>query len=152
MENKHYTPSIEEFHVGFEYQSLQDERLPEKEESWETNTIKDEWEMRIFIGYYCGDHFAGLRIKYLDEKDLKEIGFIDKATIHKGLQKDSTKLFQYNNGRYFVHLEATWFSSWVVIRIDTSVSENSVQTQVVHSITINNKSALLVLMKQLNIL
>jgi len=40
MESKYYTPDISEFHVGFEYESLEDPRLPEKQYSWSKNIIK----------------------------------------------------------------------------------------------------------------
>ena len=75
-ESKYYTPEIEEFHVGFEYESLQDPRLPEKDSSWEQNTIDDEWDLKTFIGYYCGDHIE-VRVKHLDREDIESLGFED---------------------------------------------------------------------------
>ena len=44
MSNKYYIPSPEEFRVGFIYESLQDERSPNEDSSWEKNTIENEWD------------------------------------------------------------------------------------------------------------
>lgn len=176
MNNKYYTPKIEEFHVGFEYESY--EMYYRAGDEWDTGTPM--WIKRTVLDVnqeqYTGEghkykaiyHVSinnkyetmvewnkNIRVKYLDMEDLAELGF---ELIHFGLvgmdgKKDiDAAQFLFNNGRYFVHLELTRFSSWIVLRIDTSVSESGVQTNIVHSITINNKSELKVLMQQLNIL
>ena len=90
------------------------------------------------------DEAKGDYIVYLDIDDLSEIGF--------KLLRDAGNLFVFNNKRYFVHLNYTRFSDRCVIKIETSVSENSVRTLVVHLIGLKNKSELLKLMSQLNIL
>jgi hypothetical protein len=94
-ESKYYTPEIEEFHVGFEYESLQDPRFPEKDSSWEKNTIKDEWDLKTFIGYYCGDHIE-VRVKALDREDIESLGFEDRDMFYY----DSK--ISYKNGVPFV--------------------------------------------------
>ena len=75
MENdgKYYTPTIEEFHVGFEYEV-------KKEDSW----------FRCFYGqgsivdlyYNYNDDFDSIdfnketiRVKYLDKEDIKSLGY-----------------------------------------------------------------------------
>tara|TARA_R110002074_G_scaffold366532_1_gene540490 strand:- start:74 stop:514 length:441 start_codon:yes stop_codon:yes gene_type:complete len=79
MENKYYVPDIEEFYVGFNYESLQDPRLPDEDDSWERNTIEDEWDLKTFIGYYCVTHIE-LRIKHLDREDIESLGFTHVAS------------------------------------------------------------------------
>jgi len=93
--NKYYTPDIEEFYVGFEYESLQDERYPEKDSSWGKQSIDDEWEMRAFIGYYCGDHLAGLRVKYLDKEDIESLGFERQVAHSVYFKKDGYRLVHW---------------------------------------------------------
>ncbi len=74
MNNKYYTPDPEEFCIGFEYESLQDERFPDEDNSWEKNIISDEWHLRRFLGYYCDDHIE-IRTKHLDREDIESFGF-----------------------------------------------------------------------------
>ncbi len=73
MENKYYTPSIEEFHIGFEYQYLASnpaEFFHTKLENWHE-----------FIGsdgeFYLPEDIkrGSIRVKYLDSEDLKELGY-----------------------------------------------------------------------------
>lgn len=64
MENKYYTPTIEEFHVGFEY---------------EMNYGYNEWSYE-FTPYDFGtisDFIAEdkCRVKYLDREDIESLGF-----------------------------------------------------------------------------
>lgn len=80
MENKYYTPSIEEFFVGFECET----RVASFEENWEKTTIyaefKDGWNSNIedlLIAY--NDGYLEFRVKYLDAGDIEELGFIYKG-------------------------------------------------------------------------
>lgn len=76
MENKYYTPTIDEFYVGFEYEYRY-----------------NHWEKR---GYFP-THFnfteldnlislQNIRVKYLDKTDIESLGFVD---IHKGTDRGS---------------------------------------------------------------
>ena len=67
--NKYYTPKIEEFFVGFEF---------------ETNYLYDVWESRVlssseadyfFNTYYADAVATEFRVKYLDKEDLENLGF-----------------------------------------------------------------------------
>jgi len=73
--NKYYTPDISEFYVGFEYESLQDERLPDEDSSWAKITIETPRELREFLDYYIHDSIAQLKVKYLDQKEIESLGF-----------------------------------------------------------------------------
>jgi hypothetical protein len=77
MKSKYYTPSLEEFHVGFEYEELISMRggtaIP-KEEHHET------WKKIVATKSHIVAGFAQwpwiTRIKYLDKADIEELGFI----------------------------------------------------------------------------
>ena len=85
----------------------------------------------------------------LSVNDLKAIGF---KHIGGKMVRDIGQEFILNNGRYFVHLTYTRFTNKCVLKIQTSVSENSKKTLVVHSIGIRSLPELLTLFEQLNIL
>lgn len=77
-QSKYYTPTIEEFHVGFEYQRL----------SYDENN-KSEY---VTVKYPCGyieyqqrlsaledslkDSKFGIRVKYLDQEDIESLGWV----------------------------------------------------------------------------
>jgi len=68
MENKYYTPSIEEFFVGFEY---------EEEDSLEDNLwIKRTLDFNYGWLEIPQDFANDKRVKYLDSSDIEELGFI----------------------------------------------------------------------------
>ncbi len=127
MENKYYTPSIEEFHVGFEYEtSLKDN--PNK------------WNKRSFSIYTDGiilnDSLQGKcemvsRVKYLDKSDIESCGweFTDKGIF---IGNDSLTWITENN------------KSHIGIR-------NVLTHEVFFNGTIKNKSELKKIMKQINI-
>jgi hypothetical protein len=70
MENKYYTPEIEEFHVGFEYEG----------ESY----ISGRWIKHTLSE---GDHldiekiYKTARVKYLDREDIESLGFEELETM-----------------------------------------------------------------------
>ena len=72
MENKYYTPTIEEFHVGFEYEELSGTDS-EGGEDWSTREIIHSF------GAFDEDIDAledgFIRVKYLDKQDIEELGF-----------------------------------------------------------------------------
>jgi len=148
---KYYTPELNEFYVGFECEFFN--RMQDKIWKHQICDVDD-----VSMAYDANEHGSDewddsmektFRVKYLDIDDLKEIGF---KHIEGKLLRDVGQLFVFNNNRYFVYLNYTRFSDRCVLKIETSVYENSERTLVVHSIGIKNKSELLKLMFQLNIL
>ena len=87
-EKKYYVPSIEEFHVGFEYE-IQDLHLKgvfrEKEEDWiptvfsKLTTISDLWYCLSYEDLVKG----ALRVKYLDREDIEAEGWVRKQLPHQ---------------------------------------------------------------------
>ena len=77
MENKYYTPDIEEFHVGFEYEEF----------------YKETWRSVLYSGmgttlynFYSGNE--SIRVKYLDQEDIESLGFEAKDRNGYGSAED----------------------------------------------------------------
>lgn len=81
MENKYYTPSIEEFHVGFEYET----KISSNHDEWMAikiispnqslslcGTYRDDWELELV-------RVDETRVKYLDKEDIEELGFVKRT-------------------------------------------------------------------------
>jgi hypothetical protein len=74
MEEKYYTPSIEEFHVGFEF-----EQLVRLRKGGQTPIETKEWINKIVfpnIPIYSGKGYEDYiyRVKYLDQEDIESLG------------------------------------------------------------------------------
>ena len=70
-EDKYYTPSIEEFHIGFEYQYFN---------HFGKNAFK--WATEIYKGYNPLNDLiksGTVRIKYLDKEDIESLDFISNS-------------------------------------------------------------------------
>lgn len=106
-QDKYYTPSIEEFHVGFEYEIYEpDYGGPrELEYAW----IKQEFKSYTFdseietidgeMPFEAGIEEKKIRVKYLDKADIEELGFVCKGTRNYNKRNDVeesgwTKLFE----------------------------------------------------------
>jgi len=78
MGNKYYTPSIEEFYVGFECEDLTGHKvkitpstlalLSSNEVNWNNIVVNK-------LGYSLKLNKEGLRVKYLDKEDIESLGF-----------------------------------------------------------------------------
>lgn len=137
MENKkYYTPSIEEFHIGFEFEYLAVPRIKENngyiksifDFSWSISDI-----LHRIIDFNC------LRIKYLDKVDIESLGFtyikdvfsLNKLTV-QSYKKDDIILYHTSE----------------LNKIMITYSNEDI---IVSSISIKNKSKLIKLLKALNI-
>lgn len=67
MENKYYTPSIEEFFVGFEYEEEDDL----EDNVWIKRTLDFNYDWLEIHKDFANDK----RVKYLDSSDIEELGF-----------------------------------------------------------------------------
>lgn len=90
MKNKYYTPQIEEFKVGFEYEVFQKGRPPQ--DGWmymDAPNTEGEWFKFSWPDPYVGydlkrlfDSSDDIRVKSLDKQDIEDCGFIvDNRTI-----------------------------------------------------------------------
>lgn len=138
MENKYYTPTIEEFHVGFEYEYL----IP-------VTTYDEKWRFKIKKSTFISEQWTSvsanynfekdleeskIRVKYLDCGDIESLGFTFKGDLY---YYDNLELQQYNDyGLTIKHFDYI----------------NDEYRSVVSQITIKNKSELKKLLKQLKII
>lgn len=149
MENKYYTPDLEEFCIGFTYESLQDPRLPNLDESWEENIIEYDF-IDTFWKYYkenCSDDY---RVKYLDKEDIENLGFESIGSAWYNLEEVSGEL------GYWCYVRMRFFNGDCLIRAyrydpKTIVTFDKDETQILFDGVIKNKSELKKLMKQLKI-
>lgn len=133
---KYYTPEIEEFHVGFEY---------------ETRNSKGEWDKQIAEtsysdqAYVCipipnkdyGYDSENTRVKHLDREDIESLGW-EYSDIGKRFFLKSVSL---------VHLKIINENNQLIIMDSGKTNIGEVK----FNGTIKNKSELKKLMKQLNI-
>ncbi|NRA77284.1 MAG: hypothetical protein HRU18_03665 [Pseudoalteromonas sp.] len=127
MKNKYYTPEVEEFHVGFEYQVL-DGDVWINEVVGLDNTGDLEFLKDLIIEESC-------RVKYLDREDIESLGFV---TYMKSV-KDSFKL-----GSTVIRLKVEQI---LIFRYDEYTID-----ELLFKGTIKNKSELKRILKQLNII
>lgn len=140
MKNKYYTPIIEEFHVGFEYEILVGLS------DWQTIQFKNEmW--KSLSGKHVTKYLKNeyIRVKYLDKGDIESLGF--KQTGGK-LAKDVQDIFsKYENGR-FIEYKMTFTYGGKYLEIDKIMDDDTLE---LFKGVIKNKSELIKLLKQLNI-
>lgn len=152
MENKYYTPSIEEFYIGFEYQIL-DEDEDDLGYQWREVGAEEIWELEDAADIL--EHKDNIRVKYLDQYDIEELGFNlsyqMKDLIAFTINVDYSKIIDKNElnvkeASYGICLNYSTHSNYLVIRgwLDPD--------DVFFKGNIKNKSELKKLLKQLNII
>ena len=121
--SEHYTPTIEEFHVGFKYEQYEDyDHLPEK--LWHKQVYGENGTNPELLDYVSssGIERKTLRVKYLDQKDIEGEGFeFDKAFAeHSGAKKSANiyhKDIKYRGDKQSLMLLHNTFSNWVLLAI-----------------------------------
>ena len=140
MKNKYYTPEIEEFCVGFEYEIQDIENA--------------QWGVCICTpGFGAFDDDIDnleddrIRVKYLDKEDIESLGWIFDKTSNKSQWK-----FHKNNIMLYYRSESKEIGFFT---IDPSKSdffmEYSRDNKMISFLIIKNKSELKKLLRQLNI-
>lgn len=146
-ENKYYTPTIEEFHVGFEYAHVNSKN----ESGWEILSFCDlfedpDWNELYFVNEAIKR--GNVRVKYLDREDIESLGFeIDFA---EGNFID----FDLNRTGYTNSYSGTYNVKTHEFNIEWSGYSDAHFVEDEHPGfrgTIKNKSELKVLLKQLGI-
>lgn len=139
MESKYYTPSIEEFHIGFEYE-------------YDGTGYGVYYRLRVdnidsFYRVKDDIEFGDVRVKYLDKEDIESLGFICKyeANSMYYTYKESVSLF--NSGVWTLKL-INWPSE---DNIRLTISDASVDDEVIFRGKIRNKSELIKILKQLGV-
>ena len=85
-ESKYYTPTIEEFHVGFGYEWLNDDN------EW----VKEDTPIEITVEGY-EEQAYGLRVKALDREDIESLGW-ERTIADKVYRKGRFLLYYHEDG------------------------------------------------------
>jgi len=157
MNKLYYNPLIEEFYIGFAYETYNSEL-----HTWENKVIKDSEHLCYLL--FNSNNTTWLeeckdvvRVKYLDKEDIESLGFSIET------ESSETKEFFYNFGKEDYTLEYfNWFvngSTEPNIPFDYSTATEYRKVKIknkegqftVFNGTIKNKSELKILLKRLGI-
>jgi hypothetical protein len=127
--NKYYTPTIEEFHIGFEYQYLANSMVYVEDDVWDG---KGEGLDFLF-------KHNKIRVKYLDQEDIESLGF---------------KILDYDNMDSFtnedIDIEVNGYTDPLIVEIWTRKNMVNRSVEMVFKGTIRNKSELKKVLKQID--
>lgn len=145
MENKYYTPDIEEFHVGFEYEQyttvlgeIQEGIIGKVREYWKKTFMNAHTDI-IAIDFNIRRNKL-IRVKCLDREDIESLGFVCKG------KDEEFDYIGYNLNNGF-QLQEWGENRYSIERYPTA------EHKTIHFVgTIKNKSELKKLMKQLQII
>ena len=97
IEDKYYIPTIEEIHVGFEFESKEGYKLKIKD----INSLHDFIELNDFkINSYKAEYSINTelyRVKYLDKEDIESLGFsprLERSTARAGHDSENSFIFK----------------------------------------------------------
>lgn len=142
--NKYYTPKIEEFHVGFEYE-YQDMLPHGGSVDWFKGIFKTDDSLELI--FKSNDWYDLPRVKYLDREDIESLGFTYDKTSDVG----QLKFFKGNICLYY--RPAT--NELGTFTVDPSKSDYMMKyvmdDKKAHILIIKNKMELSKLLKQLRI-
>lgn len=149
MENKYYTPKLEEFYIGFEFETLDDNK------GWQKSRLVSgrQLDQGIEIGTY--NDTVNVRVKYLDKQDVEELGTeFNKEGFSKHL---NVKYLGFNSEKHNImvahYLDINKIS---IATLDPSKNPIMLKTnwddKQVNFIACKNKSELKKIMKMINIL
>jgi hypothetical protein len=135
MENKYYTPEIEEFHIGFEYQEF----IPVLEKKFGSKVYVNKWKTTTLKSLSTAHSYTveirkddgRIRVKYLDKEDMESLGWKYDECENKCLSL----------------VKGIW-DMWVY---KDYLKIESEETGTIFRGDIKNKSELKILLKQLNI-
>ena len=164
---KYYTPKIEEFHVGFEYQVINNVDTKTGIYTWRTIYHKVEDSIEQFSGSLNEDS----RVKYLDREDIESLGweydnnFVEMAESKKISVYSKTMKYNSHDATLMILCNTTnnlmsisWTNaagaSYVAEKRYNDLSIATISVQTSNNIflgTIKNKSELIKLLKQLGI-
>jgi hypothetical protein len=139
-ESKYYTPTIEEFHIGFEYEVLA--------EDFGINTFlwlkhTNPYRIEILENFIESNY---VRVKYLDREDIESLGW--KPDKERQWSVEST---DRHSCFYMYDASMTFYEDRNVVSIKCKNKFTNTINVNSCSFRIKNKSELKVLMQQLNI-
>ena len=139
--DKYYTPKIEEFHVGFEYESEEMSKCGSSTEMVKSviNTPRD-----IINAFDFNDWHSSVRVKYLNKEDIESLGFTQ-------ITNDCFDLpIKEYRGRINQEIRLL-IGKTVLIYLAMDMKYNDKENLILFTGNIKNKSELKKLLKQLNI-
>ncbi len=139
-ENKYYIPTIEEFHVGFEYETYVAGSNTEYKKMAYSLTSP-----LVHNAYAQGLQEGWIRVKYLDKEDIESLGW-KFGTTFKNLE-----VFHKNSNVLFFNSKSLDISISEPISSNKNETMKERLTQSIFCGTLKNKSELKKLMQQLNI-
>lgn len=149
--NKYYTPNIEEFYVGFEYER---KHIVEQTNStvveWRKQEISRASEISIVDMTLGTPKMDGsqIRVKYLDDSDIEELGFKYKAkTIDLWFEKEG--IYLREDGHHLTNIKLQYGLHDNKLKI--TFCYVSGEEQIHFEGKIKNKSELVKLLKMLEI-
>ena len=161
QENNYYTPSIEEFYIGFEFEfySVEGNLLHRKDDvtEWKSDKCDEDW-----LNILCSDYehedetiHEHYRVKYLNSKDLTELGFEEEYVPNCYTEDDDIQLgyalYLNEDDCIILHYgDKTRLVGIVKQHVYNQHSGNWTANELFKG-TIKNKSELIKLMKQLGI-
>lgn len=141
MDNKYYTPTIEDFHVGFEYEIFEDfDILPEK--IWHKQVYGEDGNDPESMDFVLMGYMDKFRVKYLDREDIESMGWYFKSKTDGGLD------YLWSNN----HIHSIIFDPITKRCVITIRDEDRKEDYTAFVGTIKNKSELKKIMQQTNIL
>lgn len=143
MQNKYYTPEIEEFHVGFEceFKSYKNNHQGGSVEQWDKYVIKiDTFDKE---SYEQITYRTNWRVKYLNEDDIISLGF---KHIGGKLISGAEQEYHKNNYRLYYSTDSKKLK---IINEDENTSYE-VEGGIIFSGKIKNKTEFKKLLKQLD--
>lgn len=150
MENKYYTPEIEEFHIGFEFEYENKLLKQWKQEKLSLATPNWDWDWGIISSIV---ERGAIRVKYLDKEDIESLGFNYVCD-----DRDGKNIIVYNKAIN----EEIWVLCDYRYRFDEDVEEAKLPIRIFKSNpkyhdntflgVIKNKSELKRVLKMLNII
>jgi len=137
-QNKYYTPTIEDFHVGFEFEhnGVSTRALEEQEWTQSVMTSKMIGAIDYDLSHYCSETIfrnMSIRVKYLDQEDIESEDW-------EFIQQNNTNSFTFKKDRYKL---AVSFNNGGYLSIYEYEGEK------VNDVYIKNKSEFRKLMKQI---
>lgn len=132
-DSKYYTPYVEEFHQGFDYEI--------EITKWTNGGKEKEWQQLTYNISYNLPYGTTCRVKYLDKEDIESLGW------KEGTFKLKTRTLDIFGFKDYI---ITSISTNHIIDISLMSELEPVLTRVFRG-TIKNKSELKKLMKQLGI-
>ena len=150
MEDKYYTPKIEEFHVGFEYE--QHEIINERDPHWKMMVKKMGFSTKeINQMFYNVDLVENLdqkriRVKYLDSNDIESLGFDQTACYGNYIEfNDNVKAYKSRSNKLLYN------TNYKLLNVEYYCFDEDIRETVFIGI-IKNKSELKKLLIQLEII